>query len=193
MEKAKVAAKPVSEDAPTPADRAPRLCQIFRAMTVFDESTPVDLVEQLLSELLVLAHHPRLGEKEAGLWVDLVRNAKVGAEALVQSRLPTLMGSLWVDASTNPSVSPSPHLSRSLLTSTLQSVQFAQAAYAAATTLAFVAPAVVVPHLFAQLEDDLSVDHLTFIGQQEYGIWATPEGIAFVDGESRSISRRDPY
>lgn len=64
-----------------------------------------------------------------------------------------------------------------------QSALFAEAAYRAATTLAFVAPTLVVPQLFAQFEDDLSVSRLEFIGKTEYGIWATPEGIAFVDGK----------
>lgn len=62
-----------------------------------------------------------------------------------------------------------------------QSPQFAEAAYRASTTLAFIAPATIVPLLFAQLEDDLSLSHLAFIGPTEYGIWATPEGSTFID------------
>lgn len=58
---------------------------------------------------------------------------------------------------------------------------FAEAAYRAATTLALILPAVIVPLLFTQFEDDLNPAHLAFIGSNEYGVWATPEGIPFVD------------
>lgn len=84
-------------------------------------------------------------------------------------------------------VPPLPGSSARLTAFRLQSTQFAQAAYQAATTLAFVSPKLVVPKLFAQLEDDLSVQHLAFIGPNEYGIWATPEGVAFIDGALRSV------
>lgn len=70
----------------------------------------------------------------------------------------------------------------SQLLNVLQSALFAQAAYRAATTLALVAPATIVPLLFAQFEDDLSLSHIANLGVLEYGVWATPEGTPFVDG-----------
>jgi len=65
-----------------------------------------------------------------------------------------------------------------------QSKPFAAAAYHSATTLALVRPDQVVPAIFAQIEDDLLPAHLDFIGAEEFGIWGTPEGTAFVDGQS---------
>lgn len=44
-----------------------------------------------------------------------------------------------------------------------------------------------VPILFDQLEDDLSLTYLKFIGPTEYGIWATPEGSTFIDGPSSEL------
>lgn len=61
-------------------------------------------------------------------------------------------------------------------------MRLAEAAYHAATTLAFICPSVYVDAFVHQLKEDLNPASLTFIGLEERGIWATPEGQAFVDG-----------
>ncbi|ORY90168.1 ARM repeat-containing protein [Leucosporidium creatinivorum] len=163
-EKAKTVAKPIAEDQDTPVDHTPRLRSLLLTLSTFDDSTPAELREDLVSNLLVLAHHPKLGAADAGIWVDLLLHAKVAPDALIESRKESLLALIWSDASTSPSSS-----------------LFAEAAYRAATTLALILPAVIVPLLFTQFEDDLNPSHLTFIGSTEYGVWATPEGIPFVD------------
>ncbi|KAK4705757.1 hypothetical protein P7C70_g456, partial [Phenoliferia sp. Uapishka_3] len=163
-EKTKVAAKPLSEDQEAPQDRSPRLRPVLIALTSFDAETPTDVREGLLCQLLVLAHHPKLVGSQTGIWIDLLQYAASDPNALIQAHLPALLSLIWANASTNPS-----------------SELFAQGAYRAATTLAFVSPSVAVPDLFSQLQDDLSVHHLSFIGPTEYGIWSTPEGTPFVD------------
>lgn len=57
------------------------------------------------------------------------------------------------------------------------------AGFRAVTTLTFVAPALVLPPLMAQLSRDLDPTELQSIGLHEYSIWKTPEGTLFVDGE----------
>lgn len=60
---------------------------------------------ELVTQILILAHHPKLGGAEAGLWIDLLQTANVAPDALLESRLDQLLGLIWVDASSNPSVS----------------------------------------------------------------------------------------
>lgn len=63
-----------------------------------------------------------------------------------------------------------------------QRSRFLQAAYRAMTTLAFVQPALYVPILMQQLQDDLDPNNSKFIGMEERGIWITPADQPYVDG-----------
>ena len=60
---------------------------------------------------------------------------------------------------------------------------FVHAGFRAVTTLAFVAPTLILPPLMDQLHHDLDPKELETIGLHEYSIWKTPEGTLFVDGE----------
>ena len=163
-EKAKAVVKPVGDDQDAPVDHTPRLRSLLLTLSTFDDEVPTELRQELVSQLLVLAHHPKLGPSDAGIWVDLLLHAKVAPDELISSRADSLLDLIWHDASTSPS-----------------STLFAEAAYRAATTLALILPATIVPLLFAQFENDLDPSKLAFIGSTEYGVWATPEGTPFVD------------
>jgi hypothetical protein len=63
----------------------------------------------------------------------------------------------------------------------VRSVAFASAAYRAARTLAFISPDALTQQFLASARSDLDPQNLDFIGAQELGIWATPEGSLFVD------------
>ena len=189
-EKAKRVAKVQILEDGEPQDLAPRLRPLILALSSLSDSAPTELREELSVQLVVLAHHPRL--VATALWIDLLQRNGLSPEALVTDRLAALLEILFVDASTHPSVRLSLLGQISALTYNKQSDEFAQAAYRAATTLAFVAPKAAVPLLFAQVEDDLSVERLAFIGPTEYGIWATPEGSAFIDGEQLDLPSRAP-
>ena len=56
-----------------------------------------------------------------------------------------------------------------------------QAAYNAASELAFVSPETIVPHLTDLMRQDLNADQLSNIGPVEAAIFRTPDGTAFVD------------
>lgn len=103
-EKAKTVAKPIAEDQDTPVDHTPRLRSLLLTLSTFDEATPTEIREELVSNLLVLAHHPKLGAADAGIWVDLLLHAKVAPDALIESRKDSLLALIWADASTSPSV-----------------------------------------------------------------------------------------
>ncbi|KAJ3902374.1 hypothetical protein F5879DRAFT_1043683 [Lentinula edodes] len=49
------------------------------------------------------------------------------------------------------------------------------------STLAFVSPGDVLPKILEQLRQDINLDVLSSLTEDEFGIWATPEGTAFVD------------
>lgn len=65
-----------------------------------------------------------------------------------------------------------------------KSKAFALAAYRATRTLAFIAPSIYVPEFLSKIREDLDPMQLDFIGVEELGIWQTPPGTTFVDGES---------
>ncbi|GAA6002609.1 hypothetical protein JCM10207_007591 [Rhodosporidiobolus poonsookiae] len=162
--KAKAAAKPGADDAPEPVDHAARLRPVLAALATYADDLPAEEREELLAQLLVVAHHPRLVTGEASLWVDLLLLGKVAPEEMIQKRLESLLETVWADAGLTPA-----------------NASFASAAYRAATTLALILPSRAVPALYAQFSDDLSPSHLSFIGATEFGIWGTPEGTTFVD------------
>ncbi|KAJ8297218.1 eIF-2-alpha kinase activator gcn1 [Rhodotorula toruloides] len=163
-EKAKAVAKPTAEDAEAPLDRAPRLRAVLSALASFDDEVDQQTREDLLVQLVVLAHYPRLSKSEASLWVDLLLIAKVSPDKVIAERLSELIDLVLADASLTPA-----------------NQAFADAAYRAVTTCALVLPEKAVPALFAQFQDDLLPSHLEFIGATEFGVWGTPEGQTFVD------------
>ena len=87
-----------------PQDRAPRLRPVLIALTAFGDATPPDLREELLSGLIVLAHHPKLVSGQSGIWIDLLQHAAIDPNALIQKRLPDLLALIWANASTAPMV-----------------------------------------------------------------------------------------
>ena len=60
---------------------------------------------------------------------------------------------------------------------------FAEAGYRAITTLAFVAPEAVLPKVVEKISTDIKADDVQSLTDEDLGIWATPEGQTFVDGE----------
>lgn len=65
---------------------------------------------------------------------------------------------------------------------------FPEACYRAVSTLAFVSPGDILPKILEQLRQDINLDVLSSLTEDEFGIWATPEGTAFVDGSSSFIN-----
>lgn len=163
--KAPLSAKAAAGDEPdAPVDHAGRLRPLLNALVSFEDHVDAETREELVAELVVVAHHPRLSASEASFWVDLLLRAKVDPEKLIAERLQELLDLVLADASLAP-----------------KNEGFTAAAYRAAATLALVHPAKAIPAIFAQFEDDLEPSHLAFIGATEFGVWGTPAGQAFVD------------
>lgn len=172
QEKAAASVKPATSAAlvagddatAAPKDLSSRLRPVLSAFVASLNELDEHLRADFVSQLLVMAHHPKIARADAGVWVDLLIRANLAPEKVVNERTEQLLELLWQDA--GPVV---------------ESNLMAQAAYNAATTLALVAPVVAVPRLFAQFQDDLAPAQLDFIGNFEFGVWATPAGSTFVD------------
>ena len=57
-----------------------------------------------------------------------------------------------------------------------------EAAYRAIATITFVAPEAVVTRVIERLNVDLKADDIEALTEEDFGIWSTPEGTAFIDG-----------
>lgn len=68
-----------------------------------------------------------------------------------------------------------------------ESLFLRNAAYGSLSTLAFVAPSAILPTLQERVVAGLEPALLDFIGPTELGIYNTPAGTAFVDGEHRPV------
>lgn len=96
--------KSISEDASEPVDYAPRLRPLLMGLVSFVESTPRETVEELVSDLLVIAHHPRLSSVEASFWIEMLMHANVQPDELIAKSLGALLELIWKDASLTPAV-----------------------------------------------------------------------------------------
>jgi hypothetical protein len=64
---------------------------------------------------------------------------------------------------------------------------FSEASSTAVTTLAFVSPAAVLPRIVEQLRADINPRAVNALSELDFGVWATPEGSTFIDGDFYSI------
>ncbi|SCZ89778.1 BZ3500_MvSof-1268-A1-R1_Chr1-3g01573 [Microbotryum saponariae] len=180
--------KPTSEDAPTPVDLAPRFRPILLALAQFEDEVEPTQREELLTRLVVLAHHPRITSGSSAVWVDMLLRAGLAPERVVENRVDELISLVLTNAPADVEVGHQlapPLAVVSLLTSRLihhsQAKTLPEAAYAAASSLALINPTTIIPRLFKQLGEDLDPKQLDFIGTTEFGIWSTSEGTTFVD------------
>lgn len=65
---------------------------------------------------------------------------------------------------------------------------FQEASYNAIQTLAFVSPETVLPRIYDQLCADLDPASVKDLTDDDFGIWRTPEGTAYVDGVMYSLA-----
>ncbi|KAG9005891.1 translational activator of GCN4 [Tulasnella sp. JGI-2019a] len=149
------------EDADQISLRRSRIASVFTALASFSDSTEMAERGELVTELIILAHHISASDTPRQLWIELVRKAGLNPPDLLSSGLERLLSIVW-EAS-------------------LLNGEFGDAGHLAATTLTFIAPALIMPRMVVQLQKDLELDQLAAIGETEYNIWKTPEGTLFVD------------
>jgi len=82
------------------------------------------------------------------------------------------------------------HLHVSLLTF---NQGLSEASYTANATLVFVAPSDVLPRVMERINNDIKPNILNGITDLDLGVWATPEGTMFVDGQYRFFNEKSEY
>ncbi|KAL1405501.1 translational activator of GCN4 [Vanrija albida] len=145
----------------------PHSREIGRLLTAsISRSTTADKValEEIAADLVVIAHHPEIGEDSQVSWISLVQTLNLDPLEVVSMQRQHILDLLWDAASAPPKDS-----------------RFAEAAYRAIATLSFIDPEEFVRDVLTQLKADLDPAALDFIGIEERGIWQTPADQIFVD------------
>ncbi|KAI0060576.1 ARM repeat-containing protein [Artomyces pyxidatus] len=151
-----------TEDEKPAVNKQSRYLAFMLASAAFSDDVEIAVRERLLSEFVVLAHHPVVCGHSRQAWIELCQKARADPRALVDHQLDRLF---------------------SIVVSTMsesQTSDFSEAVYRAITTLAFVAPDTVLPRVMDQLREDIGSD-VNALSESDLGIWATPEGVAYVD------------
>lgn len=127
-------------------------------------SADQETLEDIAADLIVIAHHPEIGEESQVSWITIVQSLGLDPANLVSVKRERILDLLWEVASAPP-----------------KDARFAEAAYRAIATLAFVDPVEFVGDILAKIKSDLDPAALDFIGIEERGIWQTPSDQMFTD------------
>ncbi len=123
------------------------------------------VVEQFVVDVLVPCHARIVTSAQPHCWVDLALDAGLDPGSIAAQHHDTIMVAVLAN------LPPAANIQ-----------ELATAAYAAVSTLVFIAPTIYVPLVLEQATQDLDPQALVYVGDEERGIWGTPEGTAFVDG-----------
>lgn len=135
---------------------------LLSAVSSFPDETPAEERQDVLLSLLVLAHHPEVDDRDRQCFIDLCHRGQVDPRLLATSRLPEALTAIE-DAVAAP--------------------ETREAAFPALSSLAFVAPDVVIAELVTKVEGDLAAEETARLTQEQLGMWQTPQGSLYVDGE----------
>lgn len=119
-------------------------------------------IELLLEDMLLIASHPLAQSNVGNSWIELVQSVGKDPAILAQANQDTIMARVQAGWS-------SPEEGTR------------QAAYNAVQSLALLAPNTYLPVFLEQATHDLDMQQLQDVGEEEIGIWKTPEGTVFVD------------
>ena len=192
----------MSEDEKPVVNKQSRLLAFLAASVAFGTGAEPTLREQLLVKLVILAHHPEIcecfatyhkiwgyhrapGGNSRQVWIDLCHRAHLDPRAILDNQLDHLL-KIIMDPSLESKVFSEYCFPRiELIYDQVDPAGYAEACYRATTTLAFIAPDTVLPRVMEQLHADLSlkINQLTDL---DIGVWNTPEGQTFIDGEFQS-------
>ncbi|KAJ3807969.1 armadillo-type protein [Lentinula aff. lateritia] len=119
--------------------------------------------ENAVVDSIIVANHALVRGSSHQTWIDLCQKANIDPREVIEKHLARLL-KLVLDASLSDPKSG-----------------FPEACYRAVSTLAFVSPGDILPKILEQLKQDIDLDVLSSLTEDEFGIWATPEGTVFVD------------
>jgi hypothetical protein len=146
-------------------------------------------VSHLPSFLILSA--PSTGGTSRQTWIDLCQKARTDPCDLTNKHLDKLFKLILGTSTVDPKVSSLKLVVHRFCSSELTpQCGFADASSSAVGTLAFVSPVTVLPRVVDQLRADINLSVVNALTETDIGIWLTPEGTTYVDGQlSDSIFR----
>ncbi|TFY83754.1 hypothetical protein EWM64_g252 [Hericium alpestre] len=153
-----------AEEVKPALNKQPRLLAFLYTCGSFTDDVDTGVREELLSDLVVLGHHPHISGTSRQAWIDLCQKASVDPGSLVEHQIDRLF---------------TVALASSLLDEAAAE-GFDEASHRALTTLAFVSSDVVLPRIIDQLRTDID-SGLRSLTETDFGMWQTPEGVTYVD------------
>ncbi|CAE6418409.1 unnamed protein product [Rhizoctonia solani] len=166
------AAKPaatVSDDGPQNTSRPnpktilqAKFSALLAAVTPSAEHVQEPLRGDLMVEMIGVAHREDISSPQRQLWVDLCLRAKLDPHVLVTRKVDRLLELV-------------------LLKQGEHSEQTMESAYRALSSIVFIAPAVVLPHVISEVRHSLAPAQVEALGAVDFAIWRTPKGTMFHD------------
>jgi hypothetical protein len=191
-----------ADNIPVPSHTHAKLSGLLLSAVSFAEETDAIVKEKAVVELIVLGHHRwicpcftrqetydlliiPIGQSDRQAWIDLCHKAELDPPKLIEKYLDRLLKIVLEN-----SLSDSEVKLESILMFQISDLNqgLSEASYTAIATLVFVAPSIVLPRLVEQLNEDIKPDVLNGISDFDLGVWATPEGTRFVDGQYQAFS-----
>ncbi|KAI8978208.1 ARM repeat-containing protein [Trametes punicea] len=142
-----------------------RLPAVILACSALSEGCLVDVKERILLDFILVAHHPGLSGSLHPIWIELCQKAGVDPHELVCMHIDALLAKVLQAIDVQNKLLPG----------------FVEAGYRAVTTLAFVAPSIVIPKVVEQIRADLRSEDTRALTDDDLGIWSTPEGQTYID------------
>lgn len=141
-------------------------------LSCVDERVSTDFKDDLLIEMLIIAHHACLGSKF--LWIELCQMVDRDPADIITLHFKRMFESIIYNMRWTRTELPMPNT---------------QAALRAGSTLVFVAPAVATNSFVHQIQVDLT-GRFVQLGSDSMGIWLTPEGTTYHDvlGEQKNTT-----
>ncbi|KAG6810659.1 hypothetical protein H0H92_010871 [Tricholoma furcatifolium] len=154
--------KPAADGASIAWNKQPRLSALLLSATPLSDAE-AKAKEAMVVEAILLSHHQLICGNSRQTWIDLCQRAGVDPHDLTNRHLDTLFKLILAGSAADAKFG------------------FSDASYSAVSTLAFVAPATVLPRIVEQLRTDIDPAVINALTESDFGIWMTPEGTTYVD------------
>ncbi|KAF8740425.1 ARM repeat-containing protein, partial [Rhizoctonia solani] len=170
------ASTPATKPAATASDEGPqntsrpnpitilqaKLSALLASITPSAEHVEEPLRGDLVVEMVGVAHRDAVSSPQRQLWVDLCLRAKLDPHILVTRKVDRLLELV-------------------LLKQGEHSEETTKSAYRALSSIVFIAPSIVLPHLISEIRQSLAPSQVEALGAVDFAIWRTPKGTMFHD------------
>ncbi|RXW23690.1 hypothetical protein EST38_g2167 [Candolleomyces aberdarensis] len=163
---------PPSSEEPGAWTKHARVSSLLSSCATFEEAVSSEEREPYVLSLLVIGHHPLTCAPSRQTWIDLCQKASLDPLDLVVKHLGNLVELIVSGTKADPKS------------------RFDEAAYAATTTLTFIAPSSTIPEAIKQIESDLDASVVGAFTDLDIGVWMTPADTTYVDVLSSKTDQR---